>query len=60
MMDKTNDWFLEAFISVVCLNSEYDSVQLWLYLFIFLFSLICNLTLTRLYTYVELYYAKLK
>ena len=55
-MDKT----IDDFLSVVWFNSEYGSVQLSSHLFIYSFILICNLALTRLYTYTEVYYAKLK
>ena len=47
-------------MSVVWLTSEYESVQLSSYLFIYSFILICNLALIKLYTYIELYYAKSK
>ena len=47
-------------MSVVWLSSEYDFVQLSSYLFMYSFILMCNLALTRLYTYIELYYAKSK
>ena len=59
-MDKTNDWFLIEFLSVVWLSSKYDSAQLSSYLFIYSFILICDLVLMKLYTYIELDYAKLK
>ena len=59
-MDKTNDWFLIESLSVVWLSSEYDSAQLSSYLFIYSFILICDLALMKLYTYIELDYAKLK
>ena len=52
--------FLEGFIAVVWLSSECVSEQLSSYSFIYSFILICNLALTRLCTYVELYYGKSK
>ena len=55
-MDKTIDWFLEGFMLVVWLSS----VQLSSYLRIDPFISICNLALTRLYTYIDLYYAQSK
>ena len=57
LRNKTINRFLERLISVVLLGSEYDSVQ---YHHIYLFILICNLALTRLYTYIGLYHAKSK
>ena len=59
-MDKTIDRFLEGFSTVVWLSSECDPVQLSSYSFIYSFILICNLALTRLYNYIELYYTKSK
>ena len=59
-MDETIDWSVEGFIAVVWLSSECDSEQLSSYSFIYSFILICKLALTRLSTYVELYYGKSK
>lgn len=59
-MNKTISWFLERSILVVWLSSEDDSEKLSAYLFIYSSSLIWYLALTRLCTYIELYYAKSK